>query len=35
LNVDAAGPSDDGNWGLAAFIRDAEGVVLAAAICRF
>jgi len=29
LNVDAAGPLDDGNWGLAAIIRDVEGVVLA------
>jgi len=31
LNVDAAGPLDDGNWGLATIIRDVEGVVLAAA----
>lgn len=31
LNVDAAGPSADRNWGLAAIIRDVEGVVLAVA----
>jgi ribonuclease HI len=30
MNVDAAGPSDDGKWGLAAVIRDDQGFVSAA-----
>lgn len=30
MNVDPAGPNSDGKWGLAAVIRDTEGVVVAA-----
>jgi len=30
LNVDAARPNEEGNWGLAAVIRDAEGIVVGA-----
>lgn len=29
MNVDAAGPSDDGKWGLAVVIRDVQGFVSA------
>ncbi|MCI95504.1 hypothetical protein A2U01_0116802, partial [Trifolium medium] len=25
LNVDVAGPTEDGNWGLAAVVRDSNG----------
>jgi len=34
LNVDAAGPTPDGVWGLAAVIRDADGVIAAASCCQ-
>jgi len=34
LNVDAAGPTEDGRWGLLAVIRDSNRVVMAAA-CWF
>ncbi|CAJ2649955.1 unnamed protein product [Trifolium pratense] len=35
LNVDAAGPNNDGNWGLAAVIRDADGCVVAKTFSLF
>ncbi|PNX74930.1 hypothetical protein L195_g030859 [Trifolium pratense] len=35
FNVDVADPSDDGNWGLAAIVKDSNGVVMAAGCwCR-
>lgn len=34
LNVDAAGPAEDGNWGMSAVIRDSNGLVAAATCCK-
>jgi hypothetical protein len=33
LNVDVAGPSEQGKWGIVVVIRDADGLVAAASWC--